>query len=103
MNRQIVHAFGGFHNAFGNGRVRVDRASEFVGGRLQLHRDAGFREEFGRVRSDDVDAQDFVVFFVGDNFDEAVGFAQDARFARSRERKFSDFDVVAFLFGFGFC
>ena len=76
--------------------------AEFVGGGFECHRDAGFGEQFGGVRADDVNAEDLVVFFLGDDFHETVGFAQDARFARCREREFADLDVVACFLRFCF-
>ena len=42
MNRQIMHAFGGFHDAFGDGWVGVHYAAKFVGGGFEGHGDAGF-------------------------------------------------------------
>ncbi len=54
------------------------------------------------MRADDVDAEDLVVFFLGDDFDEAVGFAEDAGFARGREREFADLYVVTGFFCFRF-
>lgn len=42
MYRQIVDAFGGLHYGFGDGRVCVDDAAEFVGSDLERHCDAGF-------------------------------------------------------------
>lgn len=56
MDRQITHAFGGFHDGFAYGWVGVHYAAEFVGGGFEGHADAGFGEEFGGVRADDVDA-----------------------------------------------
>ena len=101
MYRQIMHTFGSFHNGFGNGRVGVHDAAEFVGGRFEGHRDAGFGEKLGRVRADDVDAEDLVVFFFGDDLDETVGLAEDPGLAGRRERKLADFDVISGLFRFG--
>ena len=42
MNRQIVYTFRSFHDGFGNGRVSVHDAAEFVGGCFECHADAGF-------------------------------------------------------------
>ena len=75
MNRQIVNAFRRFHHRFGNGRVRVDGLRKRFGGGFVRHSDAGFGKQFGGVRSDDVNAENLVVFFLRDDFDEAVGFA----------------------------
>ena len=76
-----MDAFGGFHDGFGDGRMSVHDAAEFVGGGFEGHGDAGFGQQFGGVRADDVDAEDLVVFLFGDDLDETVGFAEDACFA----------------------
>ena len=81
MNRQIMHAFGGFHDGFADGRVGVDDAAEFVGGGFEGHGDAGFSEQFGRVRADDVDAEDLVVFFLSNDLYKTVGLAEYAGLA----------------------
>lgn len=78
MYRQIMYAFGGFHYCFGNCRVGVDDAAELVGCGFECHSDAGFGEQLGCVRADDVDSEDFVVFFLGDDLDETVSLAEDA-------------------------
>ena len=82
MYRQIVHAFSCFHYGFGNGRVRVDDAAEFIGCGFESHADASFGEQFGRMRADDVNAENLIVFFFGDDLDESVGLAEDTCFAR---------------------
>lgn len=102
MYRQIVHAFGGFHYGFADGWVGVHYAAEFVGGGFKGHGDAGFGEQLGCVRADDVDAEDLIVFLFGDDLDEAVRLAEDTRFTRGRERKLADLYVIASFFCFGF-
>ena len=82
MNRQVVDAFGGFHDRFADGWVSVNDAAEFVCSDLESHCDAGFCEEFGRVRADDVNAEDLVVLFLSDDLHKAVGLAEDACLAR---------------------
>ena len=81
MNRQVVYTFGGFHDGLADGWVGVDDAAEFVRCGFEGHGDAGLGEEFGGVRADDVDAEDLVVFFLGDDLDETVGLAEDAGLA----------------------
>src|ERR1043165_5998223 len=97
MYRQMVHVFRGFHDCFGDGRVRVNRAAQLFCGRLQLHPDAGFGENLGRVRADDVNAQNLVVLGFADDLDEAFFFADDARLARSGEGELADLHIVAKL------
>lgn len=81
MYRQIMHAFGGFHHGFAYCRVSVHYSAEFVGCGFERHADAGFGEEFGGVRADNVNAEDLVVFLLGDDLHETVGFAEDTRLA----------------------
>jgi hypothetical protein len=61
--------------------VGVHDAAEFVGGCFKRHADAGFGKQFRSVGTDDVNAQDLVVFLFGDDLYKAVGFAEDAGFA----------------------
>lgn len=82
MDRQVVDAFGGFHDGFADGWVSVNDAAEFVSGDLECHCDAGLSEEFGGVRADDVNAENFIVFLFGDDLHKAVGLAEDACLAR---------------------
>src|ERR1700755_2534353 len=49
-----------------------------------------------------MDAEDLVIFFLGDDLYKAFGFADYARFARGRERELAGLDVIAGLFGLGF-
>src|SRR5581483_3479437 len=85
------------HHRFRERRVRVHNVAEFFGGRLQADGDAGLGQQVGRVWTDDVNAQDFVVLCVGDDFYEAVRLAEDFRLAERREGELADLDFIALL------
>src|SRR2546430_1081701 len=87
MNRLSMHPFGGFHDCFRDGRMRVHRVAQLFGRRLELHGDASFGNQFSRVRTDDVYAQDLVVLRFADDLYKAFFFTEDARLARSTEGK----------------
>ena len=53
---QTVDAFGGLHDGFGDGRVRVYDAAQLFGRGFEVERDDGLVDYLGRVRADDVDA-----------------------------------------------
>ena len=73
----IVNTLGGFHNGLADRGVSMHDATEFVGGRLQSHADAGLGKQFGGVRADDMDTEHLVIFLFGDDLDKAIGLAED--------------------------
>src|ERR1044072_8778262 len=95
MNSEPVDAFGGLHDGLRDGRVRVDDAAQLVGGRFEMERDDGFVNDFGRVRADDVDAEQLVVLRLADDLNEALLLAEYAGLARSREGELRRLHVVA--------
>src|ERR687893_2700347 len=97
MYRQAVDAFGGLHDGLGDGRVRVDDAAQLVGRRFEVERDDRPVDDLGRVRADDVDAEQLVVLRLADDLDEALLLAEYPRLARGREGELGDFNVVAQL------
>src|ERR1044071_2004349 len=97
MDRQPVDAFGGLHDGLGDGRVRVDDAPQLFGRRFEVEGDDGLVNDLGRVRADDVDAQQLVVLRLADDLDEALLLAEDARLARGREGELRRLHVVAQL------
>jgi hypothetical protein len=66
-------------------------------GCLQLQRQRAFRDQLGRFRSDDVDAQQLAVLPVGDHLDHPVRLAGRARSSTGQEREFANQHVVAGL------
>ena len=81
MYCEIVNTFSRFHHCFGNRRVRVHRATQFIGSRLELHRHTRFGNQLRRVWPDDVYAQDLVVLLLTDNLYKSFFFAEYARLA----------------------
>src|ERR671921_1039433 len=97
MDGQPVDTFGGLHDGLGDGRVRVDDAPQLVGRRFEVERDDGLVNDLGRVRADDVDAQQLVVLRLADDLDEALLLAEYPGLARRRERELRRLHVVAQL------
>ncbi len=60
--------------------MRVNGDRELVRRAFEQTGKPGLGDQLGRVRSDDVDAQQIVGFGVGDHFGEAVGVSFDRRF-----------------------
>ena len=71
--------------------MRVDGVHQRLDGGFGFHGEHAFADQFERLRPDDVDAQNLAVIFVGDDFDEPVVVAQDARLAVGREREICRF------------
>ena len=61
MHALALDILGRFHDGFGEGRVGVDRVHQLIDRGLQLDGDAGFVDQVGGVRADDVDAQNLAV------------------------------------------
>ena len=70
VDSQSVDAFGGLHDGLGDGRVRVDDAPQLFGRRFEVEGDDGLVDDLGRVRADDVDAEQLVVLRLADDLDE---------------------------------
>jgi len=73
----------GFTDRLGHGRVRVDRANQLLDRALHPQGDGRFGHQLGRARSDDVDAEDLIIFLLGDDLHDAaladdVGLADPA-------------------------
>src|SRR5262249_24371909 len=100
--RHPMNRFSRFHHSLRQRRVSMHYKPKLFRRGLQPHRHAGFGQQVGGVRADDVDAEHLVVFGVSDDFDEAFSFAQDHRLAQGREREFADLDLIASLFSFRF-
>src|SRR5204863_2195832 len=63
---------------------------------------ASFGEKLGRMRANDVDAKNLVVFLFRNDLYKTVGLPQNASLARSGKRKLADFYIVSGFLGFGF-
>ena len=74
------HVLGGFHHRLGKRRVGVDGPGDRFAGRFELECGARFSDQLSRFRTDDVDAEELVVFLVGDELHQAVRVAENLRF-----------------------
>ncbi len=97
-----MDSFGSFHDGLGNCRMRMHRAAQLFSRRLQLHGYTSFSNQFGRVWSNDMHAQDLVILLFGDDLYKAFFLAENARLAGGRKRKLANLDVVALLLRFRF-
>ncbi len=61
--------------------MRVHRAPELVGRRLELHRHASFGNQLRRVWPNDVHAKNLVILLLADDLYEAFFFTNYASFA----------------------
>ena len=80
----------------------VDGEHHLIDGTFEFHDGDGFGDEFCGLGAEDVDAEDFTVFCVGDDFDEAVVDTEDGGLGVSGEGEFADLEFVALFFGLGF-
>src|SRR5258708_7708060 len=95
VNLQPANGREGVAHRFPDGGMGVHHVHQIVDGAFKIEHRGGFGQNFGGQRADDVDAQNFAVFFVADNFDEPAVIAQNGGFAVAHERKFSDFHRAA--------
>ena len=85
MNRRSVRRVSGLAHRFRHGRMRVDGANQLFDGAFQPQRQRRFGHQLGRARPDHVNAEDLVVFLVGDDLDEPFRLTGDACACRARE------------------
>ena len=85
--------------ALGHRRVGVDGEHHLFDRRFELDRGDALGDDLGRVRADDVDAEDLAVLRVRDDLDEAVVRIEDRRLRVADERELADLDLVALLLG----
>ena len=98
MDRAAFGGEDGFVVHLGQGGVGVDGRVDFVGGEFGAHGQGVLGDEFGRVRADDVGADDFAEFFAQEHFDEALGIARRDGFAAGLVGELADLEFeVLFL------
>src|SRR4029078_8523517 len=68
------------------GRVRMRRPADLPWRRLEVQRDRSLRDQVGRARPDDVDAERVIGCLVGDDFREALVLPDDDRLGDRLER-----------------
>ena len=67
MNGAAIDGEGGFFERFGERGMRVAGAGDVFAGCTEGNGGGGFGDEFTRAGSDDVDAEDAIGFFVGED------------------------------------
>ncbi len=82
--------------------MRVDREVDLLDRELILARDDQLVDDLGRVRANDVRAEDFTVLRVADDLHEPVRVARGARAPVGRERELADLVVELALLGLRF-
>ncbi len=75
--------------------MRVDGVGQRLDRGFGFHRQHAFADQLEGFRPDDVDAQNFAIFRIGDNLHEAIVLPQDTGLAIGGEGKLADPDVVA--------
>src|SRR4029077_15630835 len=78
-------------------RVGVGRAADLPRRRIELEGERRLRDEVGRVRSANVNAERVIGRRVGDDFGETLVLATDDRLGDGLERDLADLDRVALL------
>ena len=95
MNRCAVRRMRGFAHGFRHRRMRVDGANQLFDGALGPQGQYCLGDQLGGARADDMDAEDLVVFLVGDDLHEAVELVGHARAAEHAEGERSDLHINA--------
>src|SRR6267142_2902606 len=101
MYRGSVRGVRGFADGLGEGRMRVNRPDELLNRAFEPQRQHRLGDQLRRSRPDHVDAEDLIVFPVGDDLHEPFALACHFRAAEDAEREGSDTHVVALLPGLG--
>ena len=93
-----MNGMGRFHHGFTKSRVGVNGAAELFGGNFQAHGRNRFRDQVGRVRTDNVDAENLIGFCVGNDFTKAFGIIDRHCFTEGGKWEFADiyFDSLFF-------
>src|SRR5690606_42004320 len=87
LHRPPLDAHGSLTPGFGTGWVGVTGAGHILAGGAEGHGLAVFADHLGRLRADDVDAEDLVSLRVGEHLGEAFGLVVDLGPAVGAERE----------------
>src|SRR5579862_7734270 len=79
-----------FGDGLGQRRMRVDEEVDLFDRKLVLPRHAELVNQLGRVRADDMRAQDLAILGFANDLDESLGLTRGPRPAGGREREFAD-------------
>src|SRR6185503_5250580 len=101
MYRGSMRGVRGFADGLREGRVRVNRADELLHRAFEPQRQHRLGDQLRRSRPDHVNAEDLVVFPVGDDLHEPFALARHLRAAEDAEWERPDAHVVALLPGLG--
>src|ERR1035437_9007719 len=82
--------------------MRMDNVRQLLRGAFHLQRQDGFGDQLGRIRSDDVYAQDLAVLGVGNDLDEAFVLPHDAGARVRSEGELANLYGVTLFLGLGF-
>ena len=97
MHRLAEPLAGGLHDGLGIGRVRVHGVEDLLLGGLELLGHHQLGDQLGRLRADQVGAQELAVLGVEDQLDEPLGLVGGQGPAAELERELADADLVAGL------
>ena len=86
MQRTLVASQGCFVHRFRQRRVSVADAGQVFGGTTEFHRHHGFGNQFGSIRSDDMDTENAVGLGTSQHLDETVRIAHAQCAAIGQER-----------------
>src|SRR5689334_6447791 len=89
-----VHCIKRLAHGFVKGRMRVNGVPQRFHCGFGFHGQNAFPDQLVSFRTNDMDAQDFAILGVGDDFDEAVVLPQDAGLAVGGEGEFAYSEVV---------
>src|SRR5262249_10589975 len=89
-------------SGLGKGRVCMDRVHDIRDSSLQSHSRHSFRNYFRDRVADHMDAEDFAIFRIRNDFDESLSGILDFGFADRRERELPDLCIVSGLSGLRF-
>src|SRR5258705_1344570 len=101
MYRGSVPGVRGFADGLGESRMPRNRPDELLHRAFEPQRQHRLGDQLRRSRPDHVDAEDFIVFPVGDDLHEPFALARHLRAAEDAERERPDAHVVALLPGLG--
>ena len=102
MRRRAVKRLRRFHECLRERRMRMDRVGDVACGGAHLDRQYAFADQLAGARADDTDTEDPFGLGFDDQFGQAIGAVERQRSARGAPQELGDFDVDAFLLGFGF-
>ena len=102
VDRHPIYAIRCIEHSFGQSRMGMDGPHQIFHSSFEFHGGNGFGDQLGRLRTDDVDAENLSVLGVGNYFDEAFMLTHDRRARVCGKGKLADLDVISRFTGLGF-